>query len=111
MAYATINFHHPQSGRMKTAPVGFSWTTLFFTFFPALFRGHWLGAVIMVLAGLATFGLSGIVFAFMYNRMYVNYLVGEGFKVASASADTRHLSLRLRMNLPLDETKPSLCLG
>lgn len=73
--------------------------------------GRRLVSVILVLAGLATFRLSGIVFAFMYNRMYVNYLVGEGFKVAGASADTRRLSLRLRMNLPLDPTKPSLCLG
>ena len=106
MAYATIDFHHPQTGRLKQAPVGFSWTTLLSGFFPALFRGHYLGALIIFLVGFVTFGLSQFVFAFIYNKMHVKHLLGEGFKVTSASADVSHLSQRLRITLPLDSARP-----
>ncbi|MBV0892918.1 hypothetical protein KTN05_13805 [Paracoccus sp. Z118] len=107
MAYATIDFHHPQTGRLKQAPVGFSWTTLLFGFFPALIRGHYVGAIIMVVIAFFTMGLSSLVFAFIYNKMYVKHLLGEGFKVSGATADVSHLSQQLRMTLPLDSARPS----
>lgn len=30
-----------RSGAIKTIPVGFSWTTMFFSFWPSLFRQQW----------------------------------------------------------------------
>jgi len=41
MAFAIITFKS-KNQVVKNAPVGFSWTTLFFGFFPALIRGDWL---------------------------------------------------------------------
>ncbi|MBU3028848.1 hypothetical protein [Paracoccus marinaquae] len=106
MAYATVNFHHRQSGRIKNAPVGFSWTTFFFGLFPALLRGHWVGAIVIGLLSFATFGFAGPVIAFFYNKWYINHLIGEGFKVSSASQDISYLSQRLKVALPLDEDQP-----
>lgn len=102
MAYATINLHQPLTGAIKTAPVGFSWTTLFFGFIPALLRGHWIGALVMLAAWAFTAGLSGLVFPFIYNRMYIKHLIGEGYKAASASTEMRSIEQRLKLPMPLD---------
>lgn len=70
------------AGLQKATKLGFSWTTLFFGFFPALFRGDWLWALIIFAAGLITFGISTVVFAFIYNKIYINNLMEKGFKPA-----------------------------
>lgn len=82
-----VNLQNQQTGIVKQAKVGFSWTTLFFTFFPALFRGDWKWALIMLLseivAGSFTFGVGSfvleIVFACLYNKFYITDLLNNGF--------------------------------
>lgn len=101
MAYTSIMFENPNTGAIKEAPVGFSWTTLFFGFFPALFRGDWKWAVIMLLLALITFGLSGLVFMFIYNKLYIKDLIGSGFKAKSiASGDMDFAAGKLGMKIP-----------
>ncbi|MGY6549007.1 MAG: hypothetical protein ACXIU7_08375 [Roseinatronobacter sp.] len=100
MAYAKIYFEHPQTGRIREAPVGFSWTVLFFSALPPLFRAHWLGFVILLLCALLTSGLSGLVFMFIYNKMYIKHLIGDGYKARSASSDLDYLQQRLNLPIP-----------
>jgi hypothetical protein len=100
MAYARIYFENPQTGQMKEAPVGFSWTVMFFNALPPLFRGHWAGFAILAICALLSFGLSGLVFMFIYNRMYIRHLISEGYKARNASADLDFLQQRLNLPLP-----------
>lgn len=83
MAYTTIHFKNPVTTEMKQAPVGFSWTTFFFGLFPALFRSDWKWGAIMGLCAFFTWGLSSIVFCFIYNSLHIKDLVNSGFKAVS----------------------------
>ena len=98
MAFATINFQN-KSGIVKEAPVGFSWTTFFFGFFPALIRGDWLWAVIIFAASAVSFGLAGIVFAFIYNRLYIQGLLKQGFKVKNYSGNKALIEQKAQIKL------------
>lgn len=70
-------------GMVKECKVGFSWTTFFFGFFPALFRGDWKWAGIQIVAALFTYGISILVFCFIYNKLYINGLLEKGYSPAS----------------------------
>lgn len=106
MAYTKLVMENPNTGRIKEAPVGFSWTVLFFGFFPPLFRSDWKWAVIMFILAFITAGLSGFVFMFIYNKLYIKELIGSGFKVKSVGAGTvEHVSSKLGVELPALEGK------
>ncbi len=101
MAYTKLVMENPNTGHIKEAPVGFSWTVLFFGFFPPLFRGDWKWAIIMFLLSMITMGLSGLVFMFIYNKLYIKDLVGSGFKVKSVGMGTiDQVSQKIGLNLP-----------
>ena len=100
MAYNTIYFQNPQTGQMRQAPVGFSWTVLFFSWFPPMFRSDWKWTLIMLLCALVTWGLSGLVFMFIYNKLYIKELLNNGYKVQSIQNGTKEqLEQKLEIKL------------
>lgn len=90
MAHGKVKVVNPTTGEHKLAPVGFSWTTLFFGMFPALFRLDWKNLAIMtaviLIGGLVSGGLFSwvalIVFGFIYNdKMYLKGLLDSGYRI------------------------------
>ncbi|WP_300561939.1 DUF2628 domain-containing protein [Companilactobacillus sp.] len=85
-----IRMRNEQTGQVRETKVGYSWTTLLFGFFPALFRSDWKYAIIQFLTALAVgtvtmgFGtpLVPVVFSFIYNKLYINELIANGFTPA-----------------------------
>lgn len=79
MAYTTATLTHPTTHITKKAPIGFSWTTLFFNFFPALFRGNWKDAFFIAILSVVTYNFAGIVISFLYNKRYALGLIEQGY--------------------------------
>ena len=83
-----IPMKNPQNGLTKDGFYGFSWTTLFFGGFPALFRGDFLTFIglfaILIIIALITAGIGAfivsIVWAFMYNKYYTKKLIEKGYR-------------------------------
>ncbi|MFL1695661.1 DUF2628 domain-containing protein [Weissella kandleri] len=82
-----VNLKNPNTNQVKQAKIGYSWTTLFFGFFPALFRGDWKWFAIIALTGIivgAPCSVVGsmavyIVYSFIYNKLYIKELLNKGF--------------------------------
>lgn len=84
-----VILRNPETGLLKSTYFGFSWTTLFFGMFPALFRGDFMTfisafAVYFILAiisyGIIPF-IASIVWAFMYNRYHARRLIERGYRL------------------------------
>jgi hypothetical protein len=83
----SVNMRHPSTGLTKKGFAGFSWTTLFFGAFPALFRGDYatfIGAfVIFLILAIATAGIGALIasiaWAFKYNKYYTSKLLERGY--------------------------------
>jgi hypothetical protein len=102
MAYTHINFKNTTTGELRRAPVGFSWTVLFFGFFPALFRTDWKWFAIMLLIGIITYGLAFLVFMFIYNKLYINDLINKGFEAVSIDDNNfAKANLKLGREIPI----------
>ena len=103
-----ITLEHPVSGIQKTAPLGFSWTTLFFGPFPALLRGDVRNAFIIFL--LCYVGLGGIIYAFIYNKAYLKRLLSKGYKITrvDSSSSIEELGSKLGINLTRLVTVPAV---
>ena len=98
MAFATIKLKS-KNGAIKEAPVGFSWTTFFVSAFVPLFRGDWTWALIMLIASFITLGLAGILFAFIYNRLYIEGLLKQGYEVISYWGDKKEIETSAQIKL------------
>ncbi|CAG4924799.1 unnamed protein product [Acidocella sp. C78] len=96
----TILLKNPATGVTKKGFYGFSWTTLFFGGFPALFRGDYMIGLIFIVLNIFTVGVAGFIFAFSYNRRYTTKLLEEGYQFAGAPAETTAAAAKLGVDLP-----------
>ena len=104
----SIKLMHKESGIVKDGYYGFSWTTLFFGFFPALFRGDFItfigGVIISIMIGFMTLGIGaffiGLVWAFMYNKYYTRKLIERGYAFAGSDMENVVAASALGIAIP-----------
>lgn len=103
-----IALKHKETGIVKNGFYGFSWTTLFFGFFPALFRSDFItfigGFVVSIIIGIFTLGIGtfviGFVWAFMYNKYFTRKLLEKGYMLAGSDAENALAAASLGMVVP-----------
>jgi hypothetical protein len=61
--------------------VGYSWTYLVFGWFVPVFRGELGVGVLHLVITLVTFGLSQLIFPFLYNRQYMVRMLTDGWQL------------------------------
>jgi hypothetical protein len=104
MAYLLITFENPNTGSIKEAPVGFSWTIFFFGVFPSIFRGDWRWAAIQMVCAIFTMNLSSVIFMFIYNKLYIKDLIRAGYKAQSIYSDDMDATIdKIGIDIPLLE--------
>jgi hypothetical protein len=93
MAYATVLMSN--GVEIKKAPIGFSWTTFFFGGWVGLLRQDWLKGSIILVGGLCTYGIVGVVAAFFYNKLYIKGLFDQGYRVHAYPPNVNEETLRI----------------
>lgn len=102
-----VTLKHRDNGLTKIGYYGFSWTTLFFGTFPALFRGDFItfigGFVILMIIAFITFGIGAfvamIVWAFLYNKFYTRKLIEQGYQLHPGDPNFAEAARRLGVTM------------
>jgi len=74
-----IRIIHSVSGIAKSGYVGFSWTYLLFGWFVPVIRGELGIGCLHLIITFVSFGLSQLIFPFLYNRQYMNRMLTSGW--------------------------------
>lgn len=105
-----IRMENSKTGETITGFYGFSWTTLFFGAFPALFRKDFITFIgvfiVLVILAVFTAGIGSsvgmIAWAFMYNKYYTVGLIKKGFALAGTHTENEWASAKLGLRLNED---------
>jgi hypothetical protein len=94
-----VRIIHEASGIAKDGYVGFSWTYLLFGWFVPVIRGEVGVGLIHLVITFVSFGLSQLIFPFLYNRQYMNRMLTSGWTLDSA--DPNYELARQKLNIVL----------
>lgn len=68
--------------------------------FPGLFRGDFKWGIIQLILAVVTSGLSGLVFMFIYNKLYLKDVIMGGYKAVDATCEFELVEAKVGMKLP-----------
>lgn len=93
MAHSKLILKNPSDGTIKSAPIGFSWTVLFFGFLVPIYRKDWFWAFVMLILEIPTLSFISIIFAFFYNKIYARKLFRKGYTFFSLQGKLNRTTL------------------
>lgn len=102
-----IEMENPKTGEKTNGFYGYSWTTLLFGAFPALFRKDFITffATLIFFLILASFTvgfgswIAALIWSFMYNRYYTMNLLKKGFVFVGNRTENELAAGRLGIKL------------
>lgn len=89
-----------KNGLKKKVATGYSWKSLFFGVFYALFRGDTRGALTQLVYAFFTGGISWFFIPFTYNKRYIKRLIESGFGPADEKAE-KYLTRKYSYSKPV----------
>ena len=92
-----VRIIHSVSGIAKNGYVGYSWTYLLFGWFVPVVRGELGVGVLHLVITLVSFGLSQLIFPFLYNRQYMNRMLTSGWVLDDT--DPNYDLARVKLNI------------
>jgi len=92
-----VRIIHSVSGIAKNGYIGYSWTYLLFGWFVPVVRGELGVGVLHLVITLVSFGLSQLIFPFLYNRQYMNRMLTSGWVLDIA--DPNYDLVRQKLNI------------
>jgi len=92
-----VRIVHNVSGIAKNGYIGYSWTYLLFGWFVPVVRGELGVGVLHLVITLVSFGLSQLIFPFLYNRQYMNRMLTSGWVLDIA--DPNYDLARQKLNI------------
>ena len=92
-----VRLVHPVSGMAKDGYVGYSWTYLVFGWFVPVVRGELGIGVLHLVITLVSFGLSQLIFPFLYNRQYMVRMLTNGWELDAS--DPNYELARRKLNI------------
>lgn len=93
MAFANALLKKEGENEAKEAPIGFSWTVLFFGLFVPILREDWKWFVVMLLLTLflgPIVILYNLAMAMIYNRIFFRGLIKKGYTVVEVEAENEY---------------------
>lgn len=93
MAFAKAILIKDEAHDAREAPIGFSWTVLFFGLFVPLLREDWKWFVVMLLLTMflgPVVVLYNAAMAILYNRIFFRGLIKKGYKMVEIEAENEH---------------------
>jgi hypothetical protein len=92
-----VRIIHSVSGIGKNGYLGYSWTYLCFGWFVPVVRGELGVGVLHLVITLVSFGLSQLIFPFLYNRQYMNRMLTSGWVLDDT--DPNYELARVKLNI------------
>lgn len=94
----SVRLVHASSGITKEGYVGYSWTYLVFGWFVPVVRGELGVGVLHLVITLVSFGISQLIFPFLYNRQFMVRMLTSGWALDTTDPNyelaRRHLKIQ-----------------
>ncbi|MFV0441411.1 MAG: hypothetical protein ACK5LV_09005 [Lachnospirales bacterium] len=74
-------YQNKSTGHSKVLRPRFSFTYYFFGFWTPLIRKHWISFAIAFVIDFFTVGIGRIIYAFIINKTYINFLLENGYEL------------------------------
>jgi CHASE2 domain-containing sensor protein len=95
-----VRLVHVASGMVKDGYIGYSWTYLVFGWFVPVVRGELGIGVLHLVITLVSFGISQLIFPFLYNRQYMVRMLTNGWELDASDPNYELARRKLKIKSP-----------